>query len=488
MKALARGGVLPGFTPVSQGDDQMVHMRSGEGVTVSEALRGNNYEVNRLLDLNQHALSGTMDKFYSKYGPGFATGGIIPNHKGFAGMNSNFVAALQNWARQTGKTWKMTGMGGFRTYAEQKKLYLDYLYRGGNLAADPDKNGPHQRGVAIDLSPRPGQDPAARGMLSGHNLALTVRKEPWHVGWRGRGGSPLDGLPEMLPTPDVKLPSPGPSMLQAGVLNLVRSVLTKVVEYANGMMQPGSAPSPFDGYKGGSGVERWRPTALTALGIMGQPEGLIGSVLRRMNQESGGNPTAVNNWDINAKRGTPSVGLMQVIGPTYKANKHPQYDTGPYLHGTSTNPLANILASMKYALRRYGSLPKAYDRSGGYSEGGIVLRDSGGILPPGRNIVNNATGGFEWIQRPDQLNEMVSGFVKSVLQPSFEVPVQNGATPSVNMQNSGNVYTITAPISITATDGQSADEIANAVIDKLNGLQNNNVRGMGGFQRVSVRS
>lgn len=485
-KALARGGILPGFTPVSQGDDQMVHMRSGEGVTVSEALRGNSYETSRLLDLNHHALSGTMDKFYAKYGPGFATGGIIPNHKGFAGMDSNFVAALQNWARQTGKTWTMTGMGGFRTYAEQQKLYNDYLYRGGNLAANPDKNGPHQRGVAIDLSPRPGENPAARGLLPRNNLGLTVRKEPWHVGWLGAGGSPLGGLPGMLSAPNVGLPA-NVNMIQAGVVRLVRSILARVVGYANGMMQTGDASSPFGGYTGGSGVERWRPTASTALDIMGQSQSLIGSVLRRMNQESGGNPRAVNNWDVNARRGTPSVGLMQVIGPTYRANKHLDYDTGPYLYGTSVNPLANILASMKYALKRYGSLPKAYDRAGGYSEGGIVLRDSGGILPPGRNIVNNATGGFEWIQRPDQLNEMVSGFVKSVLAPTFEMPVQTNG-PSISVQDSGNMYTIHAPISITATDGQSAKEIADAVLDRLNGLQNNNVRGMGGFQRVSVRS
>lgn len=33
--------------------------------------------------------------------------------------------------------------------------------------------------------------------------------------------------------------------------------------------------------------------------------------------ESGYNPNAVNDWDINAQRGTPSVGMMQFIQPTF---------------------------------------------------------------------------------------------------------------------------------------------------------------------------
>lgn len=35
--------------------------------------------------------------------------------------------------------------------------------------------------------------------------------------------------------------------------------------------------------------------------------------------ESGFNPTAMNNWDINAKRGTPSGGMFQFIEPTFNA-------------------------------------------------------------------------------------------------------------------------------------------------------------------------
>lgn len=117
---------------------------------------------------------------------------------------------------------------------------------------------------------------------------------------------------------------------------------------------------------GGSGVQRWAPLVRRALSLMGLPvtDYLVGITLRRMNQESGGNPNVTNNWDINAQRGDPSRGLMQTIGSTFRAYHFP---------GTSWNifdPLANILASMRYALARYGSLGAAYNRAGGYANGG----------------------------------------------------------------------------------------------------------------------
>jgi SLT domain-containing protein len=83
--------------------------------------------------------------------------------------------------------------------------------------------------------------------------------------------------------------------------------------------------------------------------MMGQPAAGA-DVLRRMNQESGGNPTAINRTDSNWQRGTPSVGLMQVIGPTYRAYKDARRDVGPYAYGSSEDPLSNTLASMHYAL------------------------------------------------------------------------------------------------------------------------------------------
>ncbi|MFJ1592796.1 transglycosylase SLT domain-containing protein [Kitasatospora albolonga] len=80
--------------------------------------------------------------------------------------------------------------------------------------------------------------------------------------------------------------------------------------------------------------------------IPGSYEGLHRNIMR----ESSGNPNAVNNWDINARNGIPSKGLLQVIQPTFDAY---------HVKGTPkqlTDPVANITAAANYAADRYGSI------------------------------------------------------------------------------------------------------------------------------------
>lgn len=107
--------------------------------------------------------------------------------------------------------------------------------------------------------------------------------------------------------------------------------------------------------KGGKGAEKWRLVASQAMSMLGLPPSALSTVLYRIQMESGGNPNIVNKWDSNWKAGHPSVGLMQVIGPTYGAYAGPFKGTGPKLYGTSTNPLANIYAGLNYARNRYGA-------------------------------------------------------------------------------------------------------------------------------------
>ncbi|MFJ2235246.1 transglycosylase SLT domain-containing protein [Streptomyces sp. NPDC087859] len=81
-------------------------------------------------------------------------------------------------------------------------------------------------------------------------------------------------------------------------------------------------------------------------GIPGTYNGLHRNIIR----ESSGNPNAINNWDINAINGTPSIGLLQIIKPTFDAyhvsgTPFSQYD-----------PVANIVASANYAADKYGSI------------------------------------------------------------------------------------------------------------------------------------
>jgi SLT domain-containing protein len=106
-----------------------------------------------------------------------------------------------------------------------------------------------------------------------------------------------------------------------------------------------------------------------------------------MNQESGGNPNAINLWDINARRGIPSKGLMQVIDPTFNAHAGDVRGLGVW------NPFANIVASIRYANSRYGSAPRGWDRPGGYERGAWRLtRDEIAALHEGEAVISNKHG------------------------------------------------------------------------------------------------
>ncbi|MFI6890005.1 transglycosylase SLT domain-containing protein [Streptosporangium canum] len=80
--------------------------------------------------------------------------------------------------------------------------------------------------------------------------------------------------------------------------------------------------------------------------------------------ESGGNPNAQNNWDINARNGVPSQGLMQTIPPTFAA-------WSPEGHKVIKDPVDNIIAGVLYTYGRYDSLAghpgiKSLENNGDY--------------------------------------------------------------------------------------------------------------------------
>lgn len=120
---------------------------------------------------------------------------------------------------------------------------------------------------------------------------------------------------------------------------------------------------------GGAGVQQWKAVAIQALKRTGDySEANLNALLRRMQQESTGNARSINLWDSNAKKGTPSKGLMQVIDPTFAAYRDKSLSKDIY------NPLANIVAAIKYTKARYGSLIGGWGRKGGYANGGLVQR------------------------------------------------------------------------------------------------------------------
>ncbi|GAA3242670.1 transglycosylase SLT domain-containing protein [Nonomuraea helvata] len=113
-----------------------------------------------------------------------------------------------------------------------------------------------------------------------------------------------------------------------------------------------SGPPPAGGGPAPTGqVKEWIEQAIAILEKQGVPASKMNAsdIWMIIKHESGGNPNAINNWDSNAAKGTPSKGLMQTIDPTFNAHSLPG-------HKNIYNPVDNIIAGVQYAISRYGSV------------------------------------------------------------------------------------------------------------------------------------
>lgn len=206
---------------------------------------------------------------------------------------------------------------------------------------------------------------------------------------------------------------PGLSIAK-GVISQVKGSITDFVKNLF------SESTPKVNYVASKGVEQWRSLAIKALQLTGQYSAAnLNSLLYQMQTESSGNPNAINLWDSNAKRGTPSKGLMQVIDPTFRA-----YAMAPY-NKNIWDPLSNMIASIRYAVSRYGSLSRAY-QGHGYASGGFpqtgeffMARESGPELV-GRMGSRNA------VANNDQIVEGIKSGVYQAVTNAFRMLSENG--------------------------------------------------------------
>lgn len=181
----------------------------------------------------------------------------------------------------------------------------------------------------------------------------------------------------------------------------------------------------FSNFKG-SGAELARKAITMALRMLGKPMSLLGPLMSIAQHESGFNPNAVNNWDINAKRGDPSVGLFQIIGSTFRRYMYPG-------HGNRRNPLDSSLAAIRYMDARYGGVMnhpgiRSMMRGGGYKpykNGGRVGYEQWALVGEEGPELLRLSGGTQVINN-GKTTSLLSGLL------SFISEMINGSAPTVS--------------------------------------------------------
>lgn len=411
-----KGGILPGFTPMSYGDDVLTPMRSGEGVLVSEGLRD---KASRSLFLAANWAAKKGRSFAEFFNEGYAKGGLVKLGMPFRGNYPRGDGFGARGGRHKGIDWPMpsgtsllavAGGTANRSWnpAAGNKLNLNI---GNGLVAGYHHLASYIAGRGASVNP--GQAIArvgSTGRSSGPHLHFSLKKDGTYVNpapYLGAGGEAGSGEGGGWWNPFSGLWNSLKQKVRDGVgdhawgdmlFEVPKKILDGAVTWATDKL---SSVFDFGSDDGGSNVQQWSSLASRALRMKGQYSSAnLSAMLRRMDQESSGNARAINNWDSNARRGTPSKGLMQVIQPTFDRHKEPGY-------GNIWAPLHNMLASINYTLAAYPSLQAGWNRKGGYAGGGIVgqmlkqlnptLMDTGGYLMPGVNTILNKTGGYETV-------------------------------------------------------------------------------------------
>ena len=389
-KMMATGGMVNG---PGTGTSDSIPARLSDGEFVSTAATVSRPGNRAALDF-MHA-GGSFAAL------GFAQGGIVDTNKiQIEASNGNLVdtgwmEALDKAAVEKAKKFAESGFGLRQAFLNAVASKMGSAYVWG--AAGPD---------VFDCSGLVSWALNAIGAGVGRLTAQGFNSSFAHVGMPGKPGDlatfdtgrlpgqaghigvimdPAKGL--MMHTDGA-----GPARVSdyksrdGGPLSIVDVLSSKGAALAIGFGGPNGAAGDLPASASGGGINQWVGTVLQALAMTGQPASYSAYVLNQMRTESSGNPFVINNYDSNAARGTPSKGLMQVIDPTFRAYALPGYNSNIY------DPLSNIIASIRYVLARYGSIPAGMRG---------VAYDTGGIWPDG-TMGWNTSGGPEYVLKPWQ--------------------------------------------------------------------------------------
>lgn len=423
----ARGGILPGWSRMSDGDNRLVPMRDGEGVLVSEGLQDQRSR-DLFMSANEQAKRGTsFGEFMTDYVAGYANGGIVgslnsimrefypelqmtsglrPGDSGYHGKN--MAADFSNTGSGMPSTPAMQSAAKFMfgNYGDQLEQLIHHPARNIGSGRDVgDGFGYYGAGTLNEhtdhihlAAMNPLVDPSGVVQMMPYDgesggdwwNPLTWAKKAWD-----------EVVNAIAPYPDE-----GEGFFSQIPGNFLSSAAGKVWDWAKSKIGAGS----FDGDGGTSGsAESWRDMAISAMrrnGFNADDPAQVNAMIAQIQSESSGNPSAIQGIvDVNSG-GNEAAGLLQVIPGTFAAHRDPS------LPDDRMDAWSNMNAALRYYKSKYGTdLTTMWGQGHGYSEGGIVdllTRDLGGWVPDGALVRN--TSGRDEMMLPPELSKAMSGF------------------------------------------------------------------------------
>jgi hypothetical protein len=204
------------------------------------------------------------------------------------------------------------------------------------------------------------------------------------------GGAPMPGAAELIRLKARRSGLAGiPGALADRATELGAAAMEKQINDRIGSAGATSATGAQGKAPAGQ-VRQWLTAALQHTGHFSPAN--LNALYSRAMQESGGNPSAINNWDSNAKAGYPSQGLLQTIPQTFASFRDPS------IPGGITDPIANAVAAIRYMFSKYGHIVGA--NGSGYNRGGRVADGKFGSKQNHDGFIGSFEKGGSFTTRP----------------------------------------------------------------------------------------
>lgn len=352
----------------------------------------------------QNATGNLTSTFNGKLNPAFvATLKAAGLTKGqIADVAAQFEGAKKSADKYTGKYAADVSAPG----AKKAKTDLDNAYTAANHFAGPyiaDLKVTGQGRVEAAFRKLSEQQQALK---SGRTLALHGHELAAGGPVMGAGTGTSDSIPAMLSNGEhvwtakevqaagghgavmamrsMALAGSTPKYASGGPVHMpfpVTAAMTKIPTEAQAL-------SKLLGSAGGGNLGAW---IMAAISLTGVGAGWAGPLRTLIMRESGGNPRSINLWDSNAQAGHPSKGLMQTIPSTFAAYRLKSLPDDIY------NPVANIVAGIRYIESRYGSIFNVQQANPhrppkGYANGGMITEPISGVGASGRRYTFGEAG------------------------------------------------------------------------------------------------